>query len=176
MIMFSSIDVIVQEEMRLNRRFVRHELPQSAGELGESILRSASPCIGSTPINRDSHEGETMWTKRITVLFVVALFGLLAATAVSAGSKANSRKGKAYFKKNCRVCHDGNTAGAPALEPAELIIEQWERAFAEEDDVAECVPRVQEKTGVELTEQDLADIKAYLVDGAADSERPMTCG
>ena len=117
-----------------------------------------------------------MWTRRITGLFVVALVGLLAATAVNAGSKANSRKGKAYFKKNCRVCHDGNTADAPSLEPAELIIEQWERAFTRDDDVAECVPRVKEKTGVELTEQDLIDIKAYLVDGAADSERPMTCG
>ena len=59
-----------------------------------------------------------MWTKRITALFGVALIGLLAATAVSAGSKANTRKGKAYFKKNCRVCHDGNTADAPLLEPA----------------------------------------------------------
>ena len=117
-----------------------------------------------------------MWTRRITVLFGIALIGLLAATAVSAGSKANTRKGKAYFKKNCRVCHDGNTADAPLLEPAELIIEQWERAFTKKDDVAECVPRVKEKTGVELTEQDLIDIEAYLVQGAADSERPMTCG
>jgi mono/diheme cytochrome c family protein len=117
-----------------------------------------------------------MWTKRISVLFAFVLVGLLAATAVSAGSDANARKGKSYFKKNCRVCHDGKTADAPALEPAELIIEQWERAFERDDDVAECVPRVKEKTGVELTEQDLIDIKAYLVNGAADSERPMTCG
>jgi mono/diheme cytochrome c family protein len=117
-----------------------------------------------------------MWIKRISVLFVVALVGLLAATAVSAGAKANPRKGKAYFKKNCRVCHDGNSADAPTLEPAALIIEQWERAFTEADDVAECVPRVKEKTGVELTEQDLADIQSYLVKGAADSEQPMTCG
>ena len=92
-----------------------------------------------------------MWTRRMTTLFVIALLGLLAATA-------------------------GNTADAPALEPAELIIEQWERAFTDEDDVAECVPRVKEKTGAELTEQDLADIQTYLVEGAADSERPMTCG
>ena len=117
-----------------------------------------------------------MWTRRIIVLFLVALVGMLAATAVSAGSGANSRKGKAYFKKNCRVCHDGNTADVPTLEPAGLIIEQWERAFTDDEDVAECVPRVKEKTGVELTEQDLIDIEAYLVQGAADSERPMTCG
>jgi mono/diheme cytochrome c family protein len=126
--------------------------------------------------NRDNNKEEEMWIKRITVLFGVALVGLLAATAVSAGSGANARKGKAYFKKNCRVCHDGKTADAPTLEPAELIAEQWKRAFTDKDDVAECVPRVKQKTGVELTEQDLIDIEAYLVEGAADSERPMVCG
>ena len=117
-----------------------------------------------------------MWTKKISALFVVALVGLLVATAVSAGSDANARKGKSYFKKNCRVCHDGKTDDVPSLEPAELIADQWERAFTDEEDVAECVPRVKEKTGIELTGQDLIDIKAYLVSGAADSERPMICG
>jgi hypothetical protein len=55
-------------------------------------------------------------------------------------------------------------------------MDQWERAFTDAEDVAECVPRVKEKTGVELTEQDLLDIKQYLIEGAADSEKPMTCG
>ena len=117
-----------------------------------------------------------MWTRTITRLFVVAFAALLVATFVSAGSKANARKGKAFFKKNCRVCHDGKTEGAPMLQPSELIMDQWDKAFADEEDVAECVPRVKEKTGVELTEQDLLDIQQYLVDGAADGERPMTCG
>ncbi len=117
-----------------------------------------------------------MWTKRMIGLFVVALTVLLATSVVSARPEANPRRGKAYFKKNCRVCHDGKTTDAPTLEPATLIAEQWERAFAREDDAAECVPRVKEKTGVELTEQDLVDIEAYLVQGAADSEQPMTCG
>ena len=55
-------------------------------------------------------------------------------------------------------------------------MDQWERAFTDDDDVAECVPRVKDETGVALTEQDLLDIKQYLVDGAADSEQPLTCG
>jgi hypothetical protein len=62
------------------------------------------------------------------------------------------------------------------LQPAEYIMDQWERAFEEADGVAECVPRVGETAGYELTEQDLLDIKQYLIDGAADGERPMTCG
>ena len=117
-----------------------------------------------------------MWTKTLTRLFIVVLATSLVATMVCAGSKANARKGKNYFKKYCRTCHDGKTDGAPMLQPAELIMDQWEMAFEDDEDVAECVPRVQEKTGYELTDQDLLDIKQYLVDGAADGERPMTCG
>ena len=119
---------------------------------------------------------EIMWTKVVTRVFVFALVAFWIASIVSAAPSANPRKGKAYFKKNCRVCHAGNTEGAPELQPAELITDQWERAFTDPDDVAECVPRVKEKTGVDLTEQDLLDIKQYLIEGAADSEKPMTCG
>jgi len=117
-----------------------------------------------------------MWTKTMIRLFGIALVGLWIAAIAGAASAPNPRKGKAYFKKNCRVCHDGKSEGIPALQPSDLIMDQWDRAFEDEDDVAECVPRVEDKTGVELTEQDLLDIKAYLVDGAADGERPMTCG
>jgi len=117
-----------------------------------------------------------MWTKRLAGLFIAVLAISLVGTMVSADSKANPRKGKNYFKKYCRSCHDGKTEGAPMLQPAELIMDQWEMAFEDEEDVAECVPRVKEQSGYELTEQDLLDIKQYLVDGAADGERPMTCG
>lgn len=117
-----------------------------------------------------------MWTKNMTRLFFVVLAGVWIAAMVSAAPTANPRKGKAFFKKNCRVCHDGSSEGIPALQPADLIMDQWERAFEEGGDVAECVPRVKEKTGVELTQEDLLDIKQYLIDGAADGEKPMTCG
>ena len=117
-----------------------------------------------------------MWTRIITRLFIVVSATALAATMVSAGSDANPRKGKAYFKKYCRPCHDGKTEEAPMLQPAELIMDQWDMAFDDEEDVAECVPRVKDKAGYELTEQDLLDIRQYLIDGAADGERPMTCG
>ena len=116
-----------------------------------------------------------MWTRTLTRLFF-AVAAISLAVTVGAASKANPRKGKAYFKKYCRTCHDGKTAGAPMLQPAELIMDQWERAFEDEEGVAECVPRIKNATGDDLTEQDLLDIKQYLLDGAADGERPMTCG
>lgn len=117
-----------------------------------------------------------MWTKTLIRLCGIVLVGVWIAAIASAASAPNPRKGKAYFKKNCRVCHDGNSEGIPALQPSDLIMDQWDMAFEDEEDVGECVPRVKDKTGVELTEQDLIDIQQYLVDGAADGERPMTCG
>ena len=42
--------------------------------------------------------------------------------------------------------------------------------------VTDCVPRVKEKVGTDLTEQDLVDIQSYLVQHAADSDQPATCG
>jgi mono/diheme cytochrome c family protein len=130
--------------------------------------------VGST--REECQEEEGMWTKTLIRFFCIALVGIWIAAIASAASAPNARKGKAYFKKNCRVCHDGNTEGIPGLQPSDLIMDQWDKAFEDEEDVAECVPRVKEKTGVELTEQDLLDIQKYLVDGAADGERPMTCG
>jgi len=117
-----------------------------------------------------------MWTRVITRIALLAFVGLSIAALVEAGSDTNARKGKAYFKKYCRVCHDGNTEGVPMLQPADRIIEQWERAFSDKGEVVDCVPRVKEKTGYDLSEQDLKDIESYLVGGAADSEKPMTCG
>ena len=117
-----------------------------------------------------------MWTRIIVRIFAVAVVALSIAAIVSASSEGNPRRGKAYFKKNCRVCHDGSVENVPMLQPADRIMDQWERAFNDSEDVAQCVPRVKEKTGVELTEEDLLDIKAYLVEGAADGEKPMTCG
>ena len=124
----------------------------------------------------DTSKEDVMWTRMITRLFAIAVVGVWIAAAVSAAPAPNPRKGKAYFKQNCRVCHDGKTEGIEVLQPADRIMDQWERAFTDPEDAAECVPRVKEKTGVELTDQDLLDIKAYLVDGAADGEKPMTCG
>lgn len=117
-----------------------------------------------------------MWARTAKGLFFVTLVGIWIAAVVSAAPAPNPRKGKNYFKKNCRVCHDGKSEGIPMLQPIDLIMDQWERAFKEDGDVSKCVPRVKDKTGVELTDQDLLDIKQYLLDGAADGERPMVCG
>ncbi len=115
-------------------------------------------------------------TDSLIRLFALALAGLCIASVLTAGPRVNPRKGKVFFKNNCRTCHDGATADVKELQPIGKTMEQWTRDFAEGGAVASCVPRVKEKTGTELTAQDLLDMQAYLVQHAADSDQPATCG
>lgn len=131
-----------------------------------------------------------MNAKRVISLAGAALVALMASTALQgsasadsgrdqgtqAAGKANPRKGKVFYKKNCRACHDGSTE-AKELSPISKTMKQWTREFAEEGTVpTECVKRTKEKVGTDLTSQDLTDIQSYLVRHAADSDQPATCG
>lgn len=114
---------------------------------------------------------------RFTVKLVsLLLLGVLGLSVAEAAPRANPSKGKVYYKKHCRVCHDGSTE-APTLEPITKTMEQWGREFAPKGIVlAACHKRVIDKLDVKLTDQDLLDIQSYLVHHAADSDQPATCG
>jgi mono/diheme cytochrome c family protein len=103
------------------------------------------------------------------------LAGALLLTMAAASDSINPKRGKVYFRANCRVCHDG-TQSAVKLEPITKTMKQWESAFAEDGKVAHCLPLVKEKVGKDLTDQDLLDIQSYLVQHAADSDQPASCG
>ena len=131
-----------------------------------------------------------MNAKRVISLAGVALVALMASTALGADAtgqqgrdkgtkaagKANPRKGKVFYKKNCRVCHDGSTE-AKELSPISKTMKQWTREFVAKGTVPTgCVARTKDEVGTELTSQDLTDIQSYLVRHAADSDQPATCG
>ncbi len=131
-----------------------------------------------------------MNAKRVVSLAGAVLIALMASTAVEvaasgkksqgegrkAAGKANPRKGKVFYKKNCRVCHDGSTA-VEELSPISKTMKQWSREFAEKGTVPTgCVQRTKDEVGYDLTSQDLTDIQSYLIRHAADSDQPATCG
>lgn len=116
-----------------------------------------------------------MRNSRTFKLLVVLLLGTLVTALALAAPRANPRRGKVFFKKQCRVCHDGTT-GQNELQPITKTMDQWSREFAKNGPVSSCLPRVKEKTGADLTTQDLLDIQSYLVQHAADSDHPATCG
>ena len=102
--------------------------------------------------------------------------GLLAGGAVAA-DKAEKLDGKTLYKTMCKVCH-GEDAEAGEYTPMYLIIEQWERFF--DEDYAETHAEAAYEDGAKvidaITPEMLKLIREFCIEGAADSEHPMTCG
>jgi mono/diheme cytochrome c family protein len=118
--------------------------------------------------------------KILIVLGLTALALLLAAAAV-AGDESGGKKldGKKLFKERCKVCH-GAEAPAGEYSPMFLIQEQWTKFFAEDYATAHkgLTVSATDTTKVldAITPEMLEAIRAFCVEGAADSEHPMTCG
>ena len=101
-----------------------------------------------------------------TLIISMCLFSL----SIAGDKAANSRKGKLLFRKNCRICHNGDKA--TELGPYRKKIKEWESIFAKDKYQQYQCKNEWEK----LSEQDLRDILAYLQAGAADSKVPRGCG
>lgn len=109
------------------------------------------------------------WKLLLAALAVLALTG----TGMAAG-KANPNRGKSLYKATCKACHVKGSE-ARVLTPMSKTQAQWARVF-KDGSVAACVKKTTVKTGKALTPDDLADMEAFLVAHAADSDQPETCG
>ena len=116
------------------------------------------------------------WLLTFGALALLAVGALVEPPQSYAANRANPKRGKVFYKTNCRSCHDGQTAGAKELSPITKTMDQWSREFATGGVVETCVGRVKDKLTTELTERDLLDIQSYLIQHAADSDQPATCG
>lgn len=106
---------------------------------------------------------------------LLAVFVLFAAAASGAAAgRPNPNRGKSLFKSTCKSCHV-KKGEARDFSPLTKTQAQWTRAF-KPGVVGGCVKKVAVKTGRTLTPEDLADMEAYLVAHAADSDQPETCG
>jgi hypothetical protein len=124
-------------------------------------------------------------------LLMVGLAGALAVAGDEAKSavqqELEKKSGKELYKLTCKPCH---LPESPAGEytPMTLIQEQWETFFdTKYEDVHQALvdsvatrPDWVAPEQLELIEQVgpkmLEKIRRFAVDGAADSEHPMTCG
>ena len=106
-----------------------------------------------------------------TLLFL-AVFSLSWAfsAAMSPASKGNQKKGRYYFRTTCKTCHGKGDAGGE-ITPLSKTMAQWERYFerGKHNKRAELLDDV-------MKPEQIVDVGAYLVEHAADSLQPETCG
>ena len=105
----------------------------------------------------------------------LVLVPFLGGSAEAAGKKPAELK---LFKDTCKVCHSRGDEGGN-LAPLTLISIQWKRFFDKkwESTHADLVHPEQNKPLKELLdEKTLKKLEKFLIDHAADSEQPMTCG
>jgi cytochrome c5 len=105
--------------------------------------------------------------KTANLAVIVTALTFAAGLALAAG---NETKGKFYYKKTCKPCHTKGAEGGE-VTPLTKTQEQWNRYFTK----GVHKKGTQKLTDVVPAEQ-LIDMQTFLVNHAADSPQPETCG
>ena len=105
----------------------------------------------------------------VAALAVAALLST-AASAGTAQPKGNEGKGRYYFRQTCKECHTKGAKGGE-VTPLTKTQAQWRAYFlkARHAGGAEPLTKV-------MSETQFLDIQTFLVNHAADSLQPETCG
>jgi len=102
------------------------------------------------------------------LLAVVIVSGLF--SALVAAQKGSETKGRHFFKDTCRQCHSKGAAGGE-LTPMNKTMTQWRAYFA-----SGTHNHGKEPLTKYLPADQLLDTSAFLINHAADSPQPETCG
>ncbi len=111
-------------------------------------------------------------SKKIQVLISIAT-ALFVAALLHAGTgapKGNEGKGRYYFRQTCKDCHTKGAKGGE-VTPLTKTQAQWRTYFTKgkhavgSEPLTKIMPEVQ-----------LLDVQTFLVNHAADSLQPETCG
>ena len=106
----------------------------------------------------------------LIILFTAIVFVVSAVIPQDAltAEKGNARKGKYFFKKVCKECHGTNGVGKE-LTPMSKTSKQWEDFFVQGEHA--------DKSMADLVEEkNVIHVKTFLINHAADSDQPETCG
>ena len=116
-------------------------------------------------------------TLRLMTATLVGLFALGLATMPAA--PATGADGKELYIEYCKGCHAADSPHGEYM-PMSLIQDQWKRFFDRKfvrthKDVIDYKHGGKPVTET-ISPEDLGLIKEFAIEGAADSEHPMTCG
>jgi cytochrome c553 len=109
------------------------------------------------------------WSKNVLVVVVLLLLSGLF-SSLRAGQKGSETKGRHYFRQTCKECHVKGAAGGE-VTPLNKTMAQWRAYFAKgthnhgKEPLAKLLP-----------EDQLLDASTFLINHAADSPQPETCG
>jgi mono/diheme cytochrome c family protein len=104
----------------------------------------------------------------LMTMIVLVVSGLF--SALVAAQKGSETKGRHFFKETCRQCHTKGGVGGE-LTPMNKSMAQWRAYFA-----AGTHNHGKESLTKYLPPDQLLDASAFLIDHAADSPQPETCG
>lgn len=113
------------------------------------------------------------------VIVATVLIGVLALSLANVATAAKKVKGADLYKEYCKSCHEADSPNGE-YTPMTLIQDQWDRFFDKkyvDSHSAVMDPNHDNKPVTEvISADDLEKIKKFVIDHAADSEQPMTCG
>lgn len=97
-------------------------------------------------------------------------FSATLAMAKDAAVKGSDNKGRYYFKQTCKECHVKGAKGGE-VTPLKKTIAQWKTYFAkgQHNKGSEPLTKV-------MPEDQILHVQTFLVNHAADSLQPETCG
>ncbi len=107
--------------------------------------------------------------KALIICFAIILISGLF-FAAQAAQKGSENKGRYYFRQTCKECHTKGAVGGE-ITPLNKTMAQWRAYFA----------KATHNHGTEplskyLPVDQLLDASTFLVNHAADSPQPETCG
>jgi len=104
----------------------------------------------------------------LMLLAVIVVSGLF--TATHAAQKGSENKGRFYFRQTCKECHTKGAVGGE-VTPLNKTMEQWRAYFTKGTH-----NHGKEPLSKYLPPDQLLDASAFLINHAADSPQPETCG
>ncbi len=108
----------------------------------------------------------------VSSLAALAVAALLSTsgTAGTAQPKGNEAKGRYYFRQTCKECHTKGAKGGE-VTPLTKTQAQWRTYFLKGKHAGGTEP-----LSKVMTDAQLLDVQTFLVNHAADSLQPETCG